>query len=247
MFFVFSHVSGQEEVAIVLSGKVTDDVGKVLTGVHVIDRNTISGTITNRSGKYSLMANEEDTVLFSFLGFKTREYIVPSNSKGRSLTLNVQMEMDTLLLKSTVVYPFPSDADALMKDLLTVEIVDTACKVDMHLEMAPIEIEIDMNNYRPGEMHLLSFGGAQQIYDAVSHKAKMEKKYRQVLARERIAKLAEARLTDSLIMRATGLVEKEAVKAFREYCNLQPGFIVSSTDYELYVAIIDCYKSFSSQ
>jgi hypothetical protein len=247
LFLVCARVSGQEEGGIVLSGKVTDELGKVLIGVHVIDRSTIIGTTTNRSGKYSIMANREDTVLFSFIGFKTREFIVPSNFKEDFCKLDMQMEMDTLLLKSTVVYPFPSDADALMKDLLTVEIVDTVRKVDMHLEMVPIEIEIDMGNYRTGEMHLLSFGGAQQIFDAVSHKAKMKKKYQQVLERERIDKLAEVRLTDSLIMRATGLVEKEAVKALREYCNLQPEFIVNSTDYELYVAIMDCYVSFSSQ
>ncbi len=247
LFFVFSHVSGQEDEGIVLSGKVTDGVGKVLIGVHVIDRNSFIGTTTNSLGKYGIMVKEEDTVLFSFLGFKTFEFTVPSDIKGGAFKFNVRMETDTLLLKSAVIYPFPSDAEALMKDLLTVEIVDTTRKVDMHLEMVPIEIEIDMDNYRPGEMHLLSFGGAQQIYDAVSHKAKMKKKYRQVLAREKIEKMAEARLSDSLIMRATGLVEKEAVGKLREFCNLEPEFIVNSTDYELYVAIMDCYASFSSK
>jgi hypothetical protein len=247
LFLVCARVSGQEEGGIVLSGKVTDELGKVLIGVHVIDRSTIIGTTTNRSGKYSIMANREDSVLFSCLGFKSREFIVPEVLKGNTLSLDIKMEMDTLLLKSAVIYPFPSDANALMKDLLTVEIVDTARKVDMHLEMVPIEIEIDMDNYRTGEMHLLSFGGAQQIYDAISHEAKMKKKYQQVLERERIDKIAEARLSDSLIMRATGLVEKEAVRKLREFCNLQPEFIVNSTDYELYVAIMDCYASFSSQ
>ena len=247
MFFVFFTATGQEDGDVLLFGEVTDEDGKTLIGVHVIDRSTLIGTTTNRSGKYGIMVNNKDTLLFSFLGFKSKEFIIPEVLKGNSLSLDIKMEMDTLLLKSAVIYPYPSDANALMKDLLTIEIPDTARKVDLHLDMAPIVVELDMNDYRLGELTLISAPIISQIYNAVSHEGKMKRKYQQVLEREHIDKLAAARLTDSLIMRATGLVEKEAVKALREYCDLKPEFIVKSTDYELYVAILDCYKSFSSQ
>lgn len=247
LFLVFFNAVGQEEGDVLLFGEVTDEDGKTLIGVHVIDRSTLIGTTTNRSGEYRIMVNNKDSVLFSFLGFKSKEFVIPEIFEGNPLSLNVKMAMDTLLLKSAVIYPFPSDAEALMKDLLTVEIIDTTHKVDMHMEMIPIEIEIDMDDYRPGEMKLFSFGPAiSNIYDAVSHEGKMKRKYRQVLDREHIDKLAAARLTDSLIMRATGLVEKEVVKALREYCDLKSEFIVNSTEYELYVAIMDCYASFSA-
>jgi hypothetical protein len=248
LLLVFARTFGQKEGGIVLSGQVTDEDGKLLVGVHVIDRNTISGTVTNRYGKYRLKADNRDTVYFSFLGFKTLEFNVPENLKEGTLKYDVQLVMDTILLKSTVVYPFPADANALMKDLLTLEIPDTAHKVDMHLEMVPIIVEIDMDKYRPGELNLFSFGSViSNVYDAVSHEGKMKRKYQQLLEHDRINELAAARLTDSLIMRATGLVEKEAIDALRQYCNLQPEFVVESSDYELYVAIIDCFKSFSQK
>ena len=85
------------------------------------------------------------------------------------------------------------------------------------------------------------------MYDALSHEGKMKRKYQQILEHDRIEAIAADRLSDSLIMRATGLVEKKEIEALREYCDLQAGFIVDATEYELYVALMDCYDSFISQ
>ena len=248
LFIVFSSLFGQDKGESRLFGIVTDEKGKVLNNVHVIDRTTFMGATTNISGNYDIMVNENDTVLFSYLGFKSKEFIVPTLLNENSFRLDIKMCTDTLLLKSAVVYPFPANAAALEKDLLTIEIPDTARKVELHLDMISINIEPDLNNYRTGEIKLISFGSVvSQMYDALSHEGKMKRKYQQILEHDKIDEIAAARLTDSLIMRATGLVEKREIEALREYCDLQPVFIVDATEYELYVALLDCYKSFTSQ
>ncbi len=248
MFIVFSSLFGQDKGGGQLYGIVTNERGKVLNNVHVIDRSTFIGTTTNVSGNYDILVNENDTVIFSYLGFKSEEFIVPAFFKEGSFRLDIKMAMDTILLQSAVIYPFPANAAALEKDLLTIEIPDTTRKVELHLDKISIIIEPDLKNYRPGEIKLISFGSVvTQMYDALSHEGKMKRKYQQILEHDRIEAIAADRLSDSLIMRATGLVEKKEIEALREYCDLQAGFIVDATEYELYVALMDCYDSFISQ
>ena len=248
MFFIFSSSYGQEWEGGRIFGNVTDGNGEVLKNVHVIDRTTFIGTTTNNSGGYDILVNDNDTILFSYLGFKSEEFIVPDLLKGGSFRLDIKMAVDTLLLQSAVVYPFPANAAALEKDLLTIEIPDTARKIDLHLDNIVFEIKPDMKDYRPGDLKLISFGSVvSQMYDAFSHEGKMKRKYQQIIEHDKIEEIAAARLSDSLIMRATGLVEKREIEALRDFCDLEAGFIVAASEYELYVALLDCFKSFTSQ
>lgn len=53
-------------------GVVKDSIGEVVVGVSVIIKGTNRGTQTNIDGEYSIKATHNDTLVFSFLGMKTR-------------------------------------------------------------------------------------------------------------------------------------------------------------------------------
>jgi len=54
-----------------VTGTVTDEDGEGLPGVSVIIKGTTRGTITSADGSYSLIADEIDSLVFSFIGYKT--------------------------------------------------------------------------------------------------------------------------------------------------------------------------------
>jgi len=56
-----------------ISGTVTNTNGEPLLGVTVIVKNKQYGTTTNSSGIFNINANNKDTLVFSFIGFKTKE------------------------------------------------------------------------------------------------------------------------------------------------------------------------------
>ncbi len=81
-----------------VSGKVTDSSGASLPGVSVVIKGTTSGVITDNSGIYSLTnIPENSTLQFSFVGMKSQELKVGSNS-----TLNVVMEDEAIGLEEVV-------------------------------------------------------------------------------------------------------------------------------------------------
>ena len=64
-----------------VAGQVVDgEDGAVLPGVNVVIKGTNMGTATNADGRYSLMAEPQDTLVFSYIGYQRR--IVPID--GRS-------------------------------------------------------------------------------------------------------------------------------------------------------------------
>ncbi|TLX75639.1 TonB-dependent receptor [Labilibacter sediminis] len=82
-----------------VTGKVFDkDNGEVIPGVTVYIKGTSTGTITGNNGEFNLQAKPSDVLVFSFIGMKTKEVEV-----GSQTTFNIQMEGDISELDEVVI------------------------------------------------------------------------------------------------------------------------------------------------
>src|SRR5688500_12559796 len=93
LLFFFSTLSGALAQGIAVQGKVTDESGGGLPGVTVLVKGTSSGTATGADGSYSLQAPGNGTLIFSFIGFQTKEVAI--NNKT---TIDVQLSADAKAL-----------------------------------------------------------------------------------------------------------------------------------------------------
>ncbi|MCB4799241.1 SusC/RagA family TonB-linked outer membrane protein [Neotamlana laminarinivorans] len=89
------HISYAQEKTI--SGTVIDSYGLPLPGATVLVKGTSTGTSTDFDGKYSLTANVGETIVFSFVGYTTKEVIIATSS-----TINVTLEEDAESLDEVV-------------------------------------------------------------------------------------------------------------------------------------------------
>lgn len=80
-----------------VSGIVNDNTGLPLPGVNVLVKGTNKGTQTDFDGKYSIKANNGETLVFSFVGMKTHEAVVSSAK------MNVTMKDNSVELEGVVV------------------------------------------------------------------------------------------------------------------------------------------------
>ena len=92
--FVVQITFAQEKT---VSGTVTEDSGP-LPGVSILIKGTTKGTETDFDGKYSIKTKNGDVLVFRFLGYKTAEKVVGSNS-----TINVTLVQDASVLDEVVV------------------------------------------------------------------------------------------------------------------------------------------------
>ena len=62
-------------------GVVENDAdSKPISNVHVINLNKVEGTITNKDGEFEISAQVNDTLFFSYLGFKSIKIRVTNDS-----------------------------------------------------------------------------------------------------------------------------------------------------------------------
>ncbi len=88
-----------QQGSITVTGVVTDVNGMLLPGVAVVEKNTNNGLQTDFNGNFTITVDSQEAVLvFSFLGMKTQEVKV-----GSQTTINIQMEEDLESLDQVVV------------------------------------------------------------------------------------------------------------------------------------------------
>ena len=73
-------VSMQQQQTITVSGTVVDQSGSPLPGVNVYVQGTTVGTITDSSGKYSLSAAPDQTLVYSFIGYTNQVVKIDNRS-----------------------------------------------------------------------------------------------------------------------------------------------------------------------
>ncbi|NKI27475.1 TonB-dependent receptor [Arenibacter sp. 6A1] len=86
-----------------ISGIITDEMGIPLPGVNVLVVGTSMGTQTDFDGKFSILANTEDILRCSYIGFKTKDVVVRNQ-----IELKISMEEDVNSLDEVVVLGYSS-------------------------------------------------------------------------------------------------------------------------------------------
>ena len=90
---------------------------------NVLIKNKEQGTISDFYGYFSLVANKGDTITFSCLGYKRARYIIPMKTDENFITVVQKLASDTIILKETKVYPWPS-REQFKQAFLTTDIPD---------------------------------------------------------------------------------------------------------------------------
>jgi TonB-dependent starch-binding outer membrane protein SusC len=90
-----------------VSGTVLDESGSPMPGVNVLVSGTSNGTVTDISGKYTISVPSGAKLLFSFIGYTSKEVEVGNNS-----VIDVSMNVDVTELSEIVVTGYSSERKA---------------------------------------------------------------------------------------------------------------------------------------
>lgn len=99
MLFGVSWAMAQEN-KVEISGVVIDELNTPMIGVNVLVKGSTNGTVTDLDGKYTLSvaAGEKSTLVFSFVGYTTKEVAVGNRRK-----IDVALEPDQKMIDEVVV------------------------------------------------------------------------------------------------------------------------------------------------
>ncbi|MCW3467378.1 carboxypeptidase-like regulatory domain-containing protein [Chitinophaga nivalis] len=115
IIFVLSPFLGKAQITafkdsvIQISGlTMTADSLRAIPAVSIKVRGQGRGTISNRLGVFSIVVFKGDTLSFSAVGFKRKDYKVPLDIKGNNFSMIQLMVEDTTYLPVTIIKPYLS-------------------------------------------------------------------------------------------------------------------------------------------
>lgn len=106
----------QNSIAQIIDKKLVQFSGVVVTSdslhpvpfTNIIIKGTSRGTVSDYFGFFSFVAKKGDTVRFSSIGFKTQDFIIPTDLKESRYSMIQSLITDTLQLREALIYPWPT-------------------------------------------------------------------------------------------------------------------------------------------
>lgn len=116
LFFLFAFIplinlsqNDSTKVVVKIAGvTVTSDSLKPVPFVNVLIKGNYSGTMGDYSGFYSIIAKAGDTLIFSSMGYRNEEYVIPDTLKNEQYSLIQTLNKDTVQLPITTIKVWPS-------------------------------------------------------------------------------------------------------------------------------------------
>jgi len=130
----------EREKYVQVSGIITDESYRPVAGVTVVSKKLKRGTISERSGIYSITSTPGDTVFFRALGFKRYHTIIPVAFEERHCEVDIALEVDTIQIKEVNVLPWKNYSD-FIKDITRERPVDPIIQ-NMNDNIASIYVAI---------------------------------------------------------------------------------------------------------
>jgi len=166
IFLLFLTLISSQAQEMTVTGTVTDaSDGMPIPGVSVVVKGTTIGTITTVEGTFSLVVNQGDLLVFSFVGMTNQEVVVTSN------VINVALQSDITDLDEVVVIGYGvqkkalvTGANANVKGEALAEL-NTSSAMEALQGLAP-GVNITRSNGSPGAGTRVTIRGAGTIENA---------------------------------------------------------------------------------
>ncbi|MBA4319308.1 MAG: SusC/RagA family protein [Flavobacterium sp.] len=156
---MYTSVYAQEKM---VTGIVTDPLNLPVPGVNVIVKGTAKGVTTDMDGKYSLSAAAGETLVFTYIGFKTKEQKI-----GNTNSYNVTLESENATLDEVVVVGYGTKKKKdLTGSIVSVGAEEIASRpvVNAVQAMQGKAAGVDISsNERPGTVGSITIRGARSI------------------------------------------------------------------------------------
>jgi hypothetical protein len=216
------------------------ETGRPVPFAHIIDLNNRSITISDTSGQFSLTILKGDTLRFSSIGFDPY-YFSLSDS-----TMNSE-EYSTVFQLLTRDYDLGEvDVYRMRWAEFTFEFLNTETEANETGEKIKKLVFTDAIQKDLQDIKLSQTAGVLLAFDVPSWKTRSRAKVKEMEDHDQLQKLIEVKYNEKLVYAITGLKDKE-LRNFIDFCNLDPVYIINSTDYEIVNRIKSLYSSFKHQ
>lgn len=223
-----------------IEGTVVDgSTDEPLEGVNIINLNNVKGAVTDVQGDFALQAKVNDTLYFSFLGFKTLQVRVTSDWKKFG-QVKIKMTEVGIALEEVVV------KDVQLTGYLEIDAKNVPIYKNIRYSISGLDMGYEAGDSQPSSINKVInsvFNPADFLYKAFGKRPKQMKKLREMKDDDNIRNLLLSKF-DRETLAALLQVTTVDIDEILRRCDYSEGFVKTANDLQILDAISSCYEEF---
>ena len=230
----------QQQIEFV-KGNVQSETSKlILQNVHVLNLTKVKGTITSNKGEFEIQAKVNDTLYFSYIGYKPLKIVV-TNDLIRFDNNTIEMTELAFALEEIIIKPYQ------LTGYLEIDVKNAPVNTSTRYRI----IGLPNLGYEAGRR---SRSGLSKVIGAIFNPAdflnnlfrkksvKMDK-LRLVREDKEIKSLLSTKFDREVLIQLLGLNKVDIDEILRN-CNFSDNFIKEANDLQIMEAINECYDEY---
>ena len=225
-----------------LKGQVINTENKkVLSAAHILNLNTVEGTITDNKGYFELPTKANDTILVSYLGYASIKLKITNDLlKGNELVIGLYEkpeEVREIIIKSTkLIGVLEIDVKQVPKDNFT----------RIHINGLPQTYEIGNQKTKDFSTALDAlFQPVDFLYNLFGSKPKQLRKLQKLKNEDGLRKMLAGKFDREVMMEYLQMDRQELSELLSD-CNYSEYFIKKASDLQMIEAVLDCYENYKA-
>ncbi len=210
-----------------------------LESVHVVNLNRVVGTITNKKGEFTISASVNDTLYFSYLGFKSQKIRV-TNDMFRFKDTKIALTELAYALEEVVVRPYS------LTGYLEIDIKNLPINNSYQYSISGLPTSYEAGSKSPGAVTKVLgsiLNPADLLRNLFGKKPAQMRKMRQIKEDDDIRDLLASKFDRETLTELLQL-EKADLDDILSNCNYSTSFIKTANDLQILDAISSCYEEY---
>ena len=236
-----STLTFSQEQTETVKGKIQSETSKsILQNVHVLNLTKVKGTISNSKGEFEVKANVNDTLYFSYIGYKSLKVIV-TNDLIRFDDNTIEITELAFALEEIIVKPYQ------LTGYLEIDVKNAPVNTSTRYKIVGLPnlgYEAGRRS-RSGISKIIGaiFNPADFLNNLFKKKSARMDKLRLMREDEEIKNLLSIKFDREVLVQLLGVNRVDIDEILRN-CNFSDTFIQQANDLQIMEAISECYDEY---
>ena len=238
--FVFTLLKGQDQIQVFSAVVENESTGFPMESVHVLNLTQIIGTTTDKNGRFEIKVSANDTLYFSYLGFKPLKVAV-TNDLMKFGNAKFELTELALALEEIILRPYKLtgflDIDAKNIPINTAKRYSVSGLPNIGYEAG------NRNPYSITKTFKAILNPVDFLHNLFSQKEKQLRKLTKMREDDEIKNLLSSKFNREILTQLLYISKVEIYEILRG-CNFSDTFIKDSNDLQILEAISECYDEY---
>ncbi|WP_299432450.1 carboxypeptidase-like regulatory domain-containing protein [uncultured Maribacter sp.] len=210
-----------------------------MESVHIVNLNQVKGTITNEKGEFTLTAAVNDTLYFSFLGFKSQKIRI-TNDMFKFKDTKISLTELAYALEEVIVRPYQ------LTGYLEIDVKNLPINNAYQYSISGLSVGYEAGNKNPSAVTKVLgaiLNPADLLRNLFGKKPNQMRKLRKIKEDDQIRNLLASKFDRETLIELLQ-IEKMDIEDILNNCNYSKSFITTANDLQILDAISGCYEDF---